>query len=73
MALNELFLFQLKFLQKSNEEQMEKLFNLLKYEPLVIHYYLQKTIFPCHMVKAILKLTYNCQIKILSSAESSKV
>jgi hypothetical protein len=40
---------QLKFLQKSNEEQMDKLYNLITYEPLVIHHYLQKTIFPLHM------------------------
>jgi len=40
---------QLKFLQKSNQEQMDKLFSLLKLEPLVIHDYLQKTIFPQYM------------------------
>lgn len=40
---------QLKFLQKSNKEQMDKLFNLIRFEPSVIHYYLQKTIFPLHM------------------------
>jgi hypothetical protein len=40
---------QLKFLQKSNKEQMDKLFQLIKSEPLVIHYYLQKSIFPLYM------------------------
>jgi hypothetical protein len=40
---------QLKFLQKSNEEQMDKLYDLLTMEPSVIHYYLQKNIFPLHM------------------------
>jgi hypothetical protein len=37
---------QLKFLQKSNREQMSKLFELFMMEPRVIHYYLKKTIFP---------------------------
>ena len=32
---------QLKFSQRSNEEQMQKLFKLLKREPLVINHYLQ--------------------------------
>ncbi len=36
---------QLKFLQKSNEEQMKKLFDLIRTEPLVIHHYLEKAIF----------------------------
>ena len=36
---------QLKFLQKSNEEQMKKLFELIRTEPLVIHHYLEKAIF----------------------------
>lgn len=40
---------QLKFLQKSNQEQMDKLYSLLRTEPLVIHDYLQKMIFPTHM------------------------
>ena len=39
---------QLKFLQKSNEEQMEKLFQLIRHEPLAIHHYLEKAIFPVH-------------------------
>ena len=37
---------QLKFLQKSNREQMSKLFELFMMEPRVVHYYLKKTIFP---------------------------
>jgi hypothetical protein len=40
---------QLKFLQKSNKEQMSKLLSLWRSEPRVIHHYLQKTIFPAHM------------------------
>mmetsp|Transcript_2417 Transcript_2417/g.3236 ORF Transcript_2417/g.3236 Transcript_2417/m.3236 type:complete len:3692 (+) Transcript_2417:353-11428(+) len=40
---------QLKFLQKSNAEQMSKLSNLWILEPLVLHYYLNKFIFPEHM------------------------
>jgi hypothetical protein len=40
---------QLKFLQKSNAEQMAKLRNLWILEPLVLHYYLNKFIFPEHM------------------------
>jgi hypothetical protein len=40
---------QLKFLQKSNVEQIEKLYNLLCREPLVVHHYLEKTIFLLHM------------------------
>jgi hypothetical protein len=40
---------QLKFLQKSNQDQMDMLYNLIKLEPTAIHYYLEKTIFPKHM------------------------
>ena len=40
---------QLKFLQKSNQEQMDKLYNILKLEPLVIHDYLETSIFPLYM------------------------
>ena len=40
---------QLKYLQKSNQEQMEKLFKLLAKEPLVIHHYLNRFIFPSYM------------------------
>ena len=52
---------QLKFLQKSNEEQMGKLFRLLKLEPSVIHYYLQKSIFPVYMRSQRLKLSASGQ------------
>ncbi len=37
---------QLKYLQRSNAEQMEKLFGLLRHEPLAIQHYLCKLIFP---------------------------
>ena len=40
---------QLKFLQKSNAEQMGKLRELWNGEPLVLHHYLTKFIFPEHM------------------------
>ena len=40
---------QLKFLQKSNQEQMEKLRQMWNREPLVLHYYLAKFVFPEHM------------------------
>lgn len=40
---------QLKFLSKSNQEQMEKLFNLWKLEPHTIHHYLGRFIFPAYM------------------------
>lgn len=52
---------QLKFLQKSNEEQMDKLYNLIAYEPLVIHHYLQKTIFPLHMRSQRMKISASGQ------------
>ena len=52
---------QLKFLQKSNEEQMTKLFELIKFEPLVIHYYLQKSIFPLHMRSQRMKISASGQ------------
>ena len=52
---------QLKFLQKSNEEQMEKLYNLLSEEPLVIHHYLTKTIFPLHMRSQRMKISASGQ------------
>ena len=40
---------QLKFLQKSNEDQMKALFSLWLKSPMVIHRYLARTIFPKHM------------------------
>jgi len=52
---------QLKFLQKSNQEQMDKLFDLIKQEPLVVHYYLQKNIFPTHMRSQKLKISASGQ------------
>ncbi len=52
---------QLKFLQKSNEEQMGKLYELLRYEPLLVHHYLQKTIFPCYMRAQNLKISASGQ------------
>jgi hypothetical protein len=52
---------QLKFLQKSNEEQMEKLYQLIKLEPLVIHYYLQRSIFPNYMRSQRVKLSASGQ------------
>ena len=52
---------QLKFLQKSNKEQMDKLFDLLRFEPLVIHYYLQRTIFPNYMRSQRLKISASGQ------------
>ena len=60
-ALVEKEVVQLKFLQKSNEEQMTKLFNLLTLEPSVIHYYLQKSIFPVYMRSQRLKLSASGQ------------
>jgi len=52
---------QLKFFQKSNDEQMDKLLSLIRLEPLVIHYYLQKTIFPMHMRSQKVKLSASGQ------------
>ena len=52
---------QLKFLQKSNKEQMDKLFNLIRLEPLVIHYYLQTMIYPNYMRSQKLKLSASGQ------------
>ena len=40
---------QLKFLQKSNNDQMDRLYNLIKLEPSVVHHYLQSMIFPQYM------------------------
>jgi len=40
---------QLKFLSKSNAEQMEKLFALWRTEPHVVHHYLGRFIFPAYM------------------------
>jgi hypothetical protein len=47
--LSEKEVVQLKFLQKSNKEQMERLFNLIKLEPSVVHHFLQNMIFPQYM------------------------
>jgi hypothetical protein len=52
---------QLKFLQKSNAEQMDKLFNLIKQEPLTIHHYLQRTIFPLYMRSQRMKISASGQ------------
>eukprot|EP01038_Epipyxis_sp_PR26KG_P004458 gene4458-6304_t len=52
---------QLKFLQKSNREQMNKLFSLIRFEPVVIHYYLQSTIFPLYMRSQKMKLSASGQ------------
>jgi thiol-disulfide isomerase/thioredoxin len=52
---------QLKFLQKSNAEQMGKLSDLWVLEPLVLHYYLNKFIFPEHMRTQRLKLSASGQ------------
>jgi hypothetical protein len=52
---------QLKFLQKSNKEQMDKLFQLIRYEPLAIHYYLQHSIFPYYMRSQRMKLSASGQ------------
>lgn len=40
---------QLKFLQKSNEEQMDKLYELWRREPLAIHHFLESGVFMQHM------------------------
>ena len=40
---------QLKFLQKSNEDQMRSLFDLWVKSPQVVHRYLARTVFPTHM------------------------
>ncbi len=52
---------QLKFLQKSNAEQMEKLYHLWRFEPLAIHHYLAKSIFPAHMLSQRVKLSASGQ------------
>jgi hypothetical protein len=52
---------QLKFLQKSNKDQMVKLFRLLRREPLAIHYYLSKFIFPMYMLSQKIKLSASGQ------------
>jgi hypothetical protein len=52
---------QLKFLQKSNQEQMVKLRQMWDTEPLVLHYYLAKFVFPEHMRTQRLKLSASGQ------------
>jgi hypothetical protein len=52
---------QLKFLQKSNKEQMDKLYELIRYEPLVIHHYLQRNIFPQYMRSQRMKISASGQ------------
>lgn len=52
---------QLKFLQKSNKEQMDKLYELIRYEPTVIHYYLQRSIFPQYMRSQRMKISASGQ------------
>jgi len=52
---------QLKYLQKSNKEQMLKLYRLWKFEPLVIHHYLSHTILPAHMRSQKVKISASGQ------------
>ncbi len=52
---------QLKFLLKSNADQMEKLFQLWRSEPLAIHHYLSKFIFPSYMLAQKIKLSASGQ------------
>jgi hypothetical protein len=52
---------QLKYLQTSNEEQMNKLYALWCSVPDVIHYYLQKFIFPTYMVSQRVKISASGQ------------
>ena len=52
---------QLKFLQKSNQEQMDKLKQLWSLEPLVLHFYLNRFVFPEHMRTQKLKLSASGQ------------
>jgi thioredoxin len=59
--LGEREVVQLKFLQKSNQEQMQKLRTMWTTEPLVLHYYLAKFIFPEHMKSQRLKLSASGQ------------
>jgi hypothetical protein len=47
----------LRLLKRSNEEQMKKLFQLLRSLPEAIHYYLDHFIFPTHMENKVTKLS----------------
>ena len=61
-TVSEREIVQLKFLQKSNEEQIKKLYELIKLEPLVIHHYLEKNVFLNH--------TRNQRTKISASGQA---
>jgi len=52
---------QLKYLQKSNKEQMDKLLELWQYEPHVIHHYLTTSVLPAHMRAQTLKISASGQ------------
>eukprot|EP00457_Paulinella_chromatophora_P000002 gb/GEZN01000002.1/.p1 GENE.gb/GEZN01000002.1/~~gb/GEZN01000002.1/.p1 ORF type:complete len:6816 (+),score=1425.09 gb/GEZN01000002.1/:114-20561(+) len=52
---------QLKYLQKSNEEQMSKLYLLWKSCPQVIHHYLNRFIFPAYMRSQRVKISASGQ------------
>ena len=52
---------QLKYLKKSNKEQMMRLFELWKSEPLVIHDYLTRFIFPSYMKSQKMKISASGQ------------
>jgi hypothetical protein len=52
---------QLKFLRRSNVDQMDRLFHLFEKEPLVIHDYLEQSIFPVHMRSQRLKISASGQ------------
>ena len=47
----------LRLLKRSNEEQMKKLFQLIRTLPETIHYYLENFVFPAHMDNKITKLS----------------
>ena len=51
----------LKYLQNSNKEQMDKLYQLWKSQPLTIHYYLNRFIFPEYTRAQQLKLSASGQ------------
>jgi hypothetical protein len=53
---------QLKYMQRSNQDQMEKLYKLWRLEPQAIHHYLHRTIFPEH--------TRAQKVKISASGQS---
>jgi hypothetical protein len=59
ISSNSKLVVSLRLLKRSNEDQMKKIYKLLKNLPNTIHYYLENFVFPVYMDNKITKLSYD--------------